>query len=286
MNQTSTRYISYNGNIVEANQPVFTASNRAFRYGDAIFETIKLMGGDLLFLDKHLHRLKTSMAILGMKMHNDFSFHNLHLIMRHLDQVNALKGHGRIRFEVFRKDGGFYTPVNNEVDYVVEADPVANKKFSLNETGMRIEIFTEHHKPMTKISNIKSSNALCYVMAGLHRRTSGFDDCLVLNTSGNICEAISSNIFIVNKGTLITPPLSEGCVAGVMREVILEMALEANEEVVEKPISVLDLLAADEIFLTDVINGIRWVGAFRQKRYFNAYSKQLMKRLNEIVLVK
>ena len=128
-----TTYINYNGNIIDASQPVFTAANRAFRYGDAVFETIRLMQGEILFFEKHLNRLSRSMELLGMNSNDDLTFHNLYLSIRHLDQVNCLKGNGRIRLEVFRNDGGLYTPQSNDVSYIIETSSVTNKEYQLNE---------------------------------------------------------------------------------------------------------------------------------------------------------
>ncbi|MEO0311167.1 MAG: hypothetical protein RIQ89_824 [Bacteroidota bacterium] len=280
------KYINNNGSVVDSDQPIFTAQNRAFRYGDALFETIRLMDGEILYLDKHLLRLKSGMKVLGMSFHSDFTFNNMHLMMQHLDQVNSMKGNGRFRLEVYRQDGGYYTPSNNEVAYVLEAESVNNKRYLLNDIGLRIEIYMEHQKPTTPLSNIKSSNALCYVLAGMFRRNSGFDDCLVLNTNNNICEAISSNIFLVKEKVLFTPALSEGCVAGVMRQVVIDQVKSSGKQVEETKITISDLLSADEIFITDVINGIRWVGAFRNKRYFNLYSRDLLSKINETRMVK
>lgn len=274
-------YVNYNGNIIDANQPIFTSGNRAFRYGDALFETIRLMQGEILFFEKHLRRLSSGMDLLGMNPHDDLTFHNLYLSIRHLDQVNNLKGNGRIRLEVFRNDGGLYTPLTNDVSFHIETSAVLLNKYQLNESGLKIEIYTDIKKPVSRLSNLKSSNALYYVMAGLHKRKLGIGDCLVLNTDGRVAEAISSNLFMTENGVVYTPALSEACVAGVMRETVIEH-LRANEiRVEEKGISTDDLLRADEIFLTDVIHGIRWVSAFRNKRYFNSFSKSLLTAINE-----
>ena len=282
----STTYLNLNGNIVDASQPVFTAANRAFRYGDAVFETIRLMNGEILFFEKHLARLTRSMELLGMNLHEDLTFHNLYLTIRHLDQVNKLKGNGRIRLEVFRNDGGLYTPYSNDVSYVIETSPVAAENYLLNEVGLKIELYTDIKKPVSRLSNLKSSNALYYVMAGLHKNKLKTGDCLVLNTDGRIAEAISSNIFLVKDSKVSTPSLSEACVAGVMRDNILEHLKSQRIVINEKGIAIEDVLQADEIFLTDVINGIRWVGAFRDKRYFNTFSRELLNEINDYKQIK
>ncbi len=282
----SVTYINFNGNIVDSSQPVFTAANRAFRYGDAVFETIRLMQGEILFFEKHLSRLSMSMKLLGMNPHDDLTFHNLYLSIRHLDQVNNLKGNGRIRLEVFRNDGGLYTPYSNDVSYVMETTPIVSKSYQLNENGLKIELYTDIKKPVSGLSNLKSSNALYYVMAGLYKNLLKTGDCLVLNTDNRIAEAISSNIFLVSKEVISTPSLSEACVAGVMRETVIEHLKKQGISVHEKGIAIEDLLAADEVFLTDVINGIRWVGAFRNKRFFNNFSRNILKEINENCQIK
>lgn len=278
--------VNYNGNIIEAGQPIFTASNRAFRYGDAVFETIRLINGEILFFEKHLHRLAKSMELLGMNSHDDLTFHNLYLSIRHLDQINHLKGNGRIRLEVFRNDGGLYTPQTNNVSYLIEVSSLAHKNYQLNETGLKIELYTDIKKPVSRLSNLKSSNALYYVMAGLYKNKTNSGDCLVLNTDGRIAEAISSNIFLLKDNVVYTPSLDEACVAGVMREVLIDTLRSQGREVIEKGIEVDDLIKADEVFLTDVIHGARWVGAFRNKRYFNNFSAKLIKDINEMHQIK
>jgi branched-chain amino acid aminotransferase len=107
---TAIQYINLNGTIVDATQPVLRHTNRAFRYGDALFETIRLMNGEILYFEKHLARLKRSMDLLSMIWPEAFSFQQLHLLIRHLDQVNNLGGNARIRMEVFRNEGGYYAP--------------------------------------------------------------------------------------------------------------------------------------------------------------------------------
>ena len=272
-------FVNHNGNIVESTQPLFTSTNRAFRYGDGIFETIRLMQGEIMFFEKHLSRLSDSMRLLEMNHHDDLTFHNLYLSIRHLDQVNNLKGNGRIRLEVFRNDGGLYTPHTNDVSYIIETSAVSLRSYTLNETGLKIEIYTDIKKPVSRLSNLKSSNALYYVMAGLHKNRTGSGDCLVLNTDGRIAEAISSNIFLVKDSSLHTPALTEACVAGVMRQAIIEYMKSKKTPVIERGISIDDLMQADEVFLTDVIHGIRWVSAFRNKRYFNSFARNLLSQV-------
>src|SRR5215203_6714049 len=173
------QYINLNGSIVDASQPVLMHTNRAFRYGDAVFETIRLMNGEILFFEKHLARLKKSMQMLLMDWPEAFSFQHLHLLIRHLDQVNRLGGNARIRMEVYRNEGGYYAPLTNEVGFVIEAEPLKETEYVLNRTGLRVDLYSEAPKLVNKLSTIKSASALQYVMAGLHRKKSEYDDTLL-----------------------------------------------------------------------------------------------------------
>lgn len=279
-------FVNHNGEILSADQPVLMAGNRAFRYGDGLFETIRLMHGDILFFAKHLDRLKKGMNLLGMKWREDFTFHNLYLLIRHLDQMNELKGNGRIRLQVFRNEGGRYTPSSSEVSFLIEAEPLIPVDYQLNEIPLRIDVYTEIEKSKNKFSNIKSSNSLIYIMAGIYKEKQGLDDCIILNNTGKICEAIGANIFLVSKDELLTPALGEACIQGIMREHLIELLKQRGKKIQEVSITMDHVMKADEVFLTNVIDGIRWVGAFGQKRYFNATSKWLFSELNEELLKK
>ena len=184
-----------------------------------------------------------------------------------------------MRLEVFREEGGYYIPETNKTSYIIETEKMKEQKYSLNPTGLKIDLFTEISKPVNKLAPLKSCNSLVYILAGLYKKQKQFDDCIIFNAEGNVAEAISSNVFIVAKNELFTPSLDQGCVAGVMREVIINFMRSMKKKVTECKITTNHLLAADEIFLTNVIEGIRWVGAIKNKRYFNNYSRKLFDEL-------
>ena len=108
-----------------------------------------------------------------------------------------------------------------------------------------------------------------YVMAGISKQSMKLDECFILNETGNIIESISSNVFAVKNGTLYTPPLSEGCIAGVMRKQIIHLATENKILTFESPLTTYTLMNADEIFLTNSVQGVQWIGQFRDKFYTN-----------------
>ena len=276
-------YLSHNGNFILADMPVVTANNRSFRYGDALFETIRITNYNPQFLKEHLMRLHAGMDILKMEMNPLLNSTYLEHAILELAQKNNITSDGRARLTVYRNEGGFYAPSDNKVSFLIEVDSLDEIGYTLNSKGYTVDLFTEFKKAQNNLSSIKYANSAIYVMAGIHKVQQQLDECLLLNDKHHIIEGISSNIFAVKNGVLYTPPVTDGCVNGVMRKKIIEIA-QANKIAVYE-ISVMQnvLLGADELFLTNTINGIRWVVAYKQKRYFNDTSKKLTEKLNELI---
>ncbi|WP_134088306.1 aminotransferase class IV [Olivibacter sp. XZL3] len=275
------RYINSNGNLMLESQPVIQSNNRSFRYGDGIFETMRWMDGDIRFLQYHIDRLQAGMNLLHLEGAAKFDAYFLREKTAELVKKNKLGTDARIRLNVYRAGAGLYSPETNKANYLLEASPLEHDGYQLNKTGVIIDVYREHKKPVNSLSHLKSSNALIYVLAGIERKRLGCDDILILNNDGFLCESLSSNIFVWYNKTLYTPALSEGCIAGVMRKVVIEMANEYGIEVVEAQISPEILHEADEMFLTNAIHGIYWVMGYKKKRYFNHLSKNLQDKLSK-----
>lgn len=261
--------------------PVFTIHNRSFKYGDGFFESIRILNGKVLFWDKHYERLLSSLNILQLNIGNA----SLSLIEEQLHTLilkNNITDGGRARITFYREGEGMYAPQINNANYIIEAYPLENNLFELNKKGLLLDIYSDFKKPLNKLSNIKTNNCLTYVLASVHKNNKQLDDCILLNDNGNIAEATSSNLFIVVNGTLYTPPLSEGCLNGVMRKVLLENAKANGINVYEKELKPSDLLGADELFITSTVRGINWVGFYKNRRYFNNVSKKLIDVLNSM----
>jgi len=273
-----SEYINYNGNFFKPNENVLKVQNRAFRYGDGLFETMFATGSRVPLFYEHISRLINSMNILKMEVPVKFSvdttgFH--HEISR-LIIKNKFFMSARVRLSVFREDGGLYSPTNNEVGYVIELEPIKNTSFEIHNTGLKIDIYNEIKKPINILSNLKTSNSLIFVLAGIYKTKKNMDDVIIINQNNYVCESISSNIFIVKNDILYTPAISEGCINGIMRNAVINVAKENNIEVIDDCLLTIDnLLHADEIFLTNAVHGIRWVAAFQNRRYFNKNSKYL-----------
>ncbi|GAB4201863.1 MAG: aminotransferase class IV [Bacteroidia bacterium] len=285
MEATQKKYI-YNGEIVTASQLSSIAfSNRAFKYGDSLFETIRYSNKNILFLSEHLLRLKLSMPILKMKIPQHFSFdYFLNKISDVIYANNLQDKSARIRLTVFRSGGGNYYPESNDIDYLIEAEELPHSLYLMPSQGLVVDIFKDIFKPINRLSNLKTGNALIYVLAAINRDFLRLDDSFIINEKGNICEATSSNIFAVKNNMLLTPPLSEGCVTGIMRKQIQKIAETEKMLVIEKPFTLHTLLDADEVFVTNTIQGVQWIRQFQSKIYEKkTYTQMFITRLNEMI---
>ncbi|MDB5007235.1 MAG: pabC [Mucilaginibacter sp.] len=274
-------FINFNGEILPAGSKLLSLDNRAFKYGDGLFESMRLMKGQLRFADLHADRLQRGMKALKIDGYSQMDAWFLKEKAEELSRRNKIK-HGRLRLTVYRDANGLYTPSQNKMAFCLEVQPLDEPRYFLNSKGLIMDMFEELPKPSNYLSNIKTCNSLIYVMAGLYKTQNKLDDVFLLNQNGFLCEASSSNIFILYQNHLYTPALSEGCVEGVMRQVIIDLAKKINIPVTEAQINPEILYEADEVFLTNAIMGIQSVMGFGVRRYFNETSKMLMEELNKL----
>jgi branched-chain amino acid aminotransferase len=279
---SSHLYINVDGFLYKEDEPVFKISNRAFKYGDALFETIRIINGEPQFLEDHFIRLKKGMQILKMPA-GGISFSQLKDQIVRLIEKNHIKHGGRIRLTVFRSGEGLYAPENQGKSFAIEAIPLESNKYGLNEKGLTIDVYNDLKIHRNVLSQIKTTNKIPQVLTGIYKTENNLDDCLVLNDQGRIAEALSSNIFLYKNNNLYTPSLDEGCMDGVMRKQVLKIAKELNINVFEGMLNGSMLLQADEMFLTNAIQGLQWVVSYGQKRYFNKAAKEILEQLNQSI---
>lgn len=276
-----TLYVNNNGEILVNEGGTIRAGNRGHLYGDGLFETIRIFNGRAINLSIHITRLLDGMRVLKMRIPAFYTPEFFQEKIDELIQKSAIKEGGRIRLSVDRVSGGSYKPDSNEVVYFIEVYPYKYGSFVLNDKGLELELYTKIKKPSTPFENYKVKNALVHVLAAIEGEELKVDDMLLTNNRGGIVEATSSNIFIVSNDILYTPGLEEGCVGGIMRMTIINLALEHNIRVYESPITPQNLLIADEIILTNAVCGVQWVSGYRTKRYTNKMGQRLVGILNE-----
>ena len=275
-------FVNFNGQLLPADNTLLTVNNRAFKYGDGLFESMRLVNGTLKFADLHANRLQLGMKALKLEGYSLLDSWFLKEKAEELGVWNKTK-HGRLRLTVYRDSDGLYTPTENKSAWCLELVPDEFSGYRLNQKGLIMDVYTELLKPVNFLSNYKTCNSLTYVMAGLHKAEHRLDDVFLLNQQGFLCETISSNVFVWYQNHLYTPALSEGCVAGIMRQVVINICVERGIPVTEAQINPDILHQAEEVFITNATRGIQWVIGYGIKRYFNGLSKTLIDELNKVV---
>jgi branched-chain amino acid aminotransferase len=274
--------LCYNGKFIAADKPLLTVDNRSFRYGDGCFETMKVYQGQLLLADLHFERLMMSMHILHFHIPPHFTKEYFTGLVLELCRANGVSDLARVRLTVWRSGTGLYDPVDHMPEFIIQCWKLPRHIFELNQAGLTMDVFPDAIKTCDKLSTIKSNNCLPYVLAALYAKQHQVSESLLLNQYGRVADTTIANIFLVKGNEISTPPLGEGCVCGVMRKHLLQTELPFK--VTEQPLTINDLENADEIFLTNAIYGIRWVGQFRDTSYGNAASVILHDLLYESML--
>jgi len=277
------RFLNFNGSIQSENIPLVYAWNRAFRYGDGLFESIAVGEKSIPFFDDHWNRLTQAEQLLSLKLPIAFTKEFLQKAIPELLSLNAITGNAYVRVMLYREGRGRYAPDEMQAGFMIEAEPISGELFALNQKGLTIGLFTDVNKAVDQLANFKTNSALAYVLASIHKAKNGWDDCLILNTRSNICDSTNSNVFLVKEKTISTPALSEGCINGVMRRQVITFA-KANEFTVQETAVEIEMLRhADEVFLTNAVNGIRWVQRYGDREYGNKIAASLSAALRKLV---
>ncbi len=244
--------VNYNGHPVTALSEGIPDMQRAIQYGDSLFETIRMFDGKMPFLHRHIHRLKNGMDTIGIDVPEEW---DLDFFEQQIAAVAT--GNARIRFTVWRSPGGLYLPQNNTPMFMVTAVPMETGTYLWPDKPVTVGICQKVKLPVDEFSNLKTLNAPRYIQAALEAQKNGWDDGILLNQFNHVCEATSSNIFWWNEdGDLFTPPLTAGCVAGVMRYHVIATAKKMGILVNTKETTTDHLRYAPEIFLTNAVRGV------------------------------
>jgi branched-chain amino acid aminotransferase len=275
--------INYNGEL-RSSDTTLSNSNRAFLYGDGVFETLKIYNSTILFLEDHYFRLMASMRIVRMQIPADFTLEYFESQILSLTNNLAVSDSARVRFTVFRNDGGYYLPQTREVSFVIQASRLEQKDYRCDESPYEVDLYKDFFVPKTLLSTLKTTNKMLSITGSIYAHENGLQNALVLNDEKNVAEALNGSLFMLMGTTLSTPPLSEGCLNGMMRKQLLVLAKKIEGlEVIEKAISPFDLQKADELFVCNIIMGVQPITQYRKKTYATSLSKQLTALLNDLI---
>lgn len=274
--------INLNGVTLNREDATLSVTNRGFTYGDSVFETIRVINGKIIFWEDHYFRFMSSMRIMRMEIPLNFSPEFLEDQIAALIISNKLENSGaRIKFTVFRREGGYYTPRTRDIDYIIEVSKLDTSFYLLNTDPYEIELFKDHYVNSGLLSTIKTNNKAVNVLGGIYAQENDYQNCLLLNEKKMVVEALNGNIFLVKDNVIKTPPLNEGAMNGIIRKQLVSIIkLMEGLDLEEAAISPFELQKADELFITNVIVGIQPVSKYRKKDFKSEIAGRLLSKLN------
>ncbi len=274
--------INLNGTSLQSEDASLSVKNRGFTYGDAVFETIRVINGKVIFWEDHYFRLMASMRIMRMEIPLSFSPEFLEEMIHELVRKNELEvSAARVRLTVYRKEGGYYTPETRDIEYIIEATKLESPFYLLNTESYEIELFKDHYVNSGLLSTIKSNNRAVNILGGIYAKENGYENCLLLNENKSVVEALNGNVFLVKDNVIKTPPVTDGALNGIIRKQLISIIkLMEGLELEESSISPFELQKADELFITNVILGIQPVSKYRKKEFSANVAGVLLTKLN------
>ena len=268
-------YFIYNSKFFKEESAVLSADNRGFKFGDGLFETMKSINGHLHFIDEHFARLWQGLQVLQFKIPRHITPDLLQAQILALLKKNGHNKIARIRLTMFRAEGGLYDVINHTPHYLIQTWGLPDETGTWNSNGLVLGIYPDVKKSCDILSNLKNNNFLPYAMAALQAKKQKWNDAVLLNTAGRICDTTIANIFLIKDEVIFTPALQEGCVAGVMRKNMIKLLTAGNYKIIEGKLSIDDLMNADEVFLTNSVYNLRWVQSIGDKKYANIQTQKI-----------
>tara|TARA_B110000285_G_scaffold227382_1_gene288622 strand:- start:506 stop:1309 length:804 start_codon:yes stop_codon:yes gene_type:complete len=256
--------------------------NRGLHYGDAVFETLRVSGSKIFFWEDHYFRLMASMRILRMEIPVNFTLEFLEKEVLNLVETFSEKNSSyNIKILVWRKAGGKYSPKSNDIEYLLTGAQIETLFYTLHDKRYEVELFKDHFVNSGILSTLKTNNKIVQVLGSIFAKENDYQNCLLLNETKTIVEALNGNLFLVKGSIIKTPPLTDGCLNGILRKQIIAICLQLPEYTLEEAsVSPFELQKADEMFVTNVISGIQPISKYRKKEYSNTVAKNLLTKLN------
>ena len=268
--------INFNGELLYPENITLSTENRAFKYGDAIFETIKVMNNKVIFWEDHYFRLMASMRMLRMKIPMEFTLEFLEQeILKTIAVQNTVNSY-RVRLNIFRKDGGLYTPTTNKISYTIEVKENSSKA----KASYFLDVYKDFYNYSGLLSTIKTNNRMINTLASIFADENDLDNCVLLNEKKGVVEVTNGNIFIVKGNIIKTPALNEGCIKGIIRNKVIEIITKNKEFIIEETsISPFEIQKADEVFITNAIIGVQPVTNYKKKTFTTQVGQKIASNL-------
>jgi len=276
--------VNFNGKLVELSEANISINNRGYKYGDALFETMRVVNNKVLFLEDHYFRLMSSMRILRIDIPMNYTMEFFEEeILKTVEVNNFENNSARIRLNIDRGEGGKYLPNNNALaTFNIVAETLVDLFYKVHPfENYKVDLYKDFYIAPGLLSGLKTNNKAIQVTGSIYAKENSFNNCLVVNTNKSIIEALNGNLFLVKDNHIKTPPLEDGCLKGIMRlQVLKTLQNNPNYTMEETSISPFELQKADELFITNTIIGIQSIGQYRKKKYNNQVAVDILKSLN------
>lgn len=272
--------VNLNGNLTD--KPDFSVNNRGLNYGDALFESMRVIHGQEMFWESHYFRLMSSMRILRMEIPQSFSPEYLLNQIKLTLKANELEHKpARVKILVFRKDGGLYKPDTREIDFVITCSELDSPFYKHHDIKCEVDLFKDHFVLSGMLSNLKTTSKLPSILGSIYADENDLDNCILLNEKKSVIEFTNANLFLIKGNLVKTPPLSDGCLKGVFRSELIKIISKMDELTIEESsISPFEIQKSDELFMTNSIQGIQSVSRYRKKEFKNDIAKKLVNKIN------
>lgn len=272
---------NFNGKLFNEDDHILDAKNRGLQWGDAVYEELRVLSGEVIFLEEHYLRLMSSMRILRMEIPMNFTMEFMEEEILKTVLKEDLKVTKRVKFTIFRNSENDDALANNSISFLVTASILPNPFYILEENEYEVELFKDFYKNASMLSNLDTTNKILNIVGRIYAQENDYQDCLVLNEQKQVIETLNGSIFLIQKNVIKTPPLTDGCLNGILRRKLIEIVSKIEGyEFQELSISPFELQKADELFTANAIDGIISITKYRKKSYSNSVAKNLIGKLN------
>ncbi len=247
--------IFLNGKFLSGDEAKISVLEPGFLYGWGLFETMRAYHGRIICFDAHLERLRKSAGALGIEC--PYSSAKLKEIILRLVRISGL-GDANVRVTLWKREKG--------TDILARAKKYQSYSLREYKKGFYACISRFRQNEDSCLAQLKTTNYLLYRLAYLEAAKKGFDEALILNQRGYLAEGSRSNLFFAKGKELFTPSLRCGCLGGITRKAVFDLAGKYNIRVFEGNFTVSDLSSADEAFLTNSLMGIMPLASLEGRR--------------------
>jgi branched-chain amino acid aminotransferase len=260
-------YVAINGRVLPEEEARLSPLDRGFLYGDGLFETLRVVGKRVFFLDMHLARMREAARFLRIPFPGDLDFFG---IIQDLAERNEITGEASVKICLSRgrHEGtlSLYTPSSPTV--VILTAQRASTSPADWDKGLSVAVEGEvRQNDSSSLCRLKTMNYLSYLLVRTRAQEKGFEDAILTNAANEVCECTTSNLFFFRQDRLETPHISCGLLPGVLRQALMKCMEQAGEPVREVKLGRETLPSCEEIFVTNSLVEVLPVGRVDQDEY-------------------